>query len=154
MVDLSERLSPHFTLREMVRTSHRTINNTPTPDIVENLRELCVNLLEPVREQFGPLWVTSGYRCRSLNTTIRGSYTSAHLHGCAADFVSMEGHLTRHIVQWIADSVLDFDQVIDEYSSTSNWVHLGMAKPDRDPRGQVLTMRGGKYYQFEVDDDS
>jgi len=148
-MDLKQKLSPHFTLGELVRTSHRTISNTPSLEHIENLTQLCEEFLEPVRRVWGPLWITSGYRCEELNTIIRGSYTSAHLHGCAADFVPMWDSPTADIVEWIADSTLDFDQVIDEYSSTANWIHLGMAKPGRKPRGQVLTMRKGKYSQFE-----
>ena len=149
-MDLKKRLSPHFTLGELVRTSHRTIDNTPTLEVIEHLTELCERFLEPVREQFGPLWITSGYRCDALNTIIRGSYTSAHVHGRAADFVPMWEVKTVDIVDWIDGSVLPFDQVIDEYSSTSNWVHLGMARPGSTPRGHALTMRKGKYTPFEV----
>lgn len=151
-MDLSTRLSPHFTLRELVTTSHRMIDNRPhDPDIVVRLRALCLNYLEPVRRIFGPLYVSSGYRCPALNGKIGGSKTSAHMFGCAADFVSAYGTATTEIVRWIADSNLDFDQVIDEHSSTSDWVHLGMLRPigRETPRREALTMRLGKYTPFE-----
>ncbi|KKN71054.1 hypothetical protein LCGC14_0424710 [marine sediment metagenome] len=148
-IDLHEKLSPHFTLSELVHTSHRYIDNNPTPEIVEQLRTLCRDFLEPVRTIFGPLRINSGYRCPELNTAIGGSKTSAHMHGCAADFVPLHDYTTNQIVKWIADSGLPFDQVIDEYSSTSNWVHMGIVPPVRDPRRQVLTMRRGKYSLFD-----
>lgn len=145
------KLSPHFTLAELTRTSHRTIDNRAPPDIIECLEGLCRGFLEPVRARFGPLWITSGYRCPTLNTVIGGSKTSAHMVGRAADFVSMDGHPTREIVEWIVEaSGLPFDQVIDEYSSTSNWVHLGMLRPGHaQPRRQALTMRRGIYSSFD-----
>ncbi len=144
------KLSPHFTLRELTTTSHRTIDNTAPAEIVQRLQVFAVEFLEPVRLVFGPLWITSGYRCPELNNLIRGSVGSAHLYGCAADFVSARGVLTTEIVRWIADeSRLPFDQVIDEHSSTSDWVHLGMVRPTmKRPRGEALTMRGGRYTGF------
>lgn len=146
------RLSPHFTLREMIKTSHRRFDNNPPGDMIEKLRELCLEFMEPVRKQFGPIWITSGYRSPALNNAIGGSPSSAHKFGCAADFVSMKGATTLEIVDWIVDeSGLPFDQVIDEYSSTSNWVHLGMLRPvgKQVPRHQALTMRNGKYTPFD-----
>lgn len=145
------RLSPHFTLRELTRTSHRYIDNTAPDQIVERLRRLCELYLEPVRAEFGPLWITSGYRCPELNAVIGGSKTSAHMYGCAADFVPMRETPTIFVVDWIAESSLDFDQVIDEYSSTSNWIHLGMIRPvgRQVARREALTMRRGKYAPFE-----
>ena len=155
--DLDRRLSPHFTLGEMLRTSHRRIDNNATPEIIERLTLLCVGFLEPVRDRFGPLWVTSGYRCPRLNEAIGGSKTSAHMHGCAADFVPMMDFRTEDLVRWIVGQKgIDFDQVIDEYSSTSNWIHLGMVRPvgPPAPRRQALTMRHGSYEPFRAEDDA
>lgn len=150
-LDLSQRLSDHFALREMIVTAHRTVDNTPTPEVIAELMLVCNRLLEPVRQQFGPLWVTSGYRCGELNTLIGGSKTSAHVFGCAADFVPVRaGVTTTEIVEWIVASDLPFDQVIDEHSSTADWVHLAHQRPGigKDPRRQALTMRRGKYTPF------
>lgn len=152
VIDHRLKLSPHFTLGEMVRTSHRLIDNTPSEDIIKNLMELCTEFLEPTRRIFGPLWVTSGYRCEDLNRVIGGSSSSAHMDGRAADFVPLHGYRTRDIVRWVVDGSLDFDQIIDEHSATgSNWIHLGMARIGgrRGPRRQALTMRRGKYSPFE-----
>jgi len=151
MMDLREKLSPHFRLYEMVRTSHRYFDNNPTPEVIDRLRILCLHFLETIRKRFGPLRINSGYRCPDLNTAIGGSKASAHIYGCAADFVPINDHNTSEIVDWVVDeSGLGFDQVIDEYSSTSNWVHLGMVRPvgNKTPRRQALTMRQGKYTPF------
>lgn len=144
-LDLRERLSPHFTLGELLNTSHREIDNTPEPEIIERLRRLCVEFLEPCRERFGPIYVSSGFRCEKLNKSIGGAKSSAHLYGCAADFVAMAPAVTTtKLVRWIAhESGLPFDQVIDEHTRTSSWVHLGMLRPDHEEesRGEALTMQ-------------
>lgn len=147
--DLNSYLSPHFRLREMVVTSHRTYDNTPGEIAIGKLTRLCQTLLEPIREMFGPLYVTSGFRCVEVNAAIGGATNSAHMFGRAADFVPLDGHLTTDVVAWVAyASGLPFDKVIDEYSSTSNWIHIQIAREEHDPRQAALVMRRGVYTPF------
>lgn len=150
MIDLDKKLSAHFTIGEMIRTSHRNIDNTPTLDIIDKLTHICEFMLEPIREQFGPLWVTSGYRCLALNNAVDGSKNSAHMYGCAADIVPIWDVPTETIVRWVSGSELAFDQIIDEHSKTSNWIHIGQPRPGAVPRREVLTMVNGIYAPFWV----
>ena len=92
-------LSPHFTLGEM--TSTKTgLNNVPNVEQTNQLRLLCNDILEPLREeiscQYGhrdvsgwpeyiPLIVTSAYRSSAVNQAVGGEPTSQHLLGQAAD---------------------------------------------------------------------
>src|SRR5690606_5989267 len=88
------QLSPHFALSELLRSDAaraRGLYQVPTPAVVERLRELCVELLEPVRASVGPLRVTSGYRRPAVNSAVGGSSTSAHMSGRAADVVPVRG---------------------------------------------------------------
>lgn len=149
MNEIDVLLSPHFTLREMVASSHRTIDNTANEVVIEQLKRLCTDYLEPIRKEFGPLLVSSGYRCPALNTAIGGSKASAHTFGCAADFMPADKSITvKDVVSWIRDySRLPFDQVIDEATRTASWVHVGMVRPgfSPKPRGNVLAFRDGLY---------
>ena len=87
----TERLSPHFTLRELTKTSVR-IENVPGEKEVENLRRLC-RWLEMLRSRWNmmygdgedPIVVNSGYRSPAVNKAVGGAPTSNHLTGCAAD---------------------------------------------------------------------
>ena len=99
---LTEKLSPHFTLGEMITTSHRHIDNMPTPEEIERLTRLCLEFMEPVRERFGPIRVTSGFRCVNLNSAIGGSKASAHIYGCAADFVTYAATRSSLLFSWNA----------------------------------------------------
>lgn len=85
-------LSPHFKQKEFTKSRtarQHGIDNTPPPEAVENLRALCVQTLEPLREALGlPIIITSGYRSQALNVRItHHSATSQHMQGEAADFV-------------------------------------------------------------------
>ena len=59
-------LTPHFRLSEFTRSATaqaRGIDNTPTEEIASNLRHLCENVLEHLRQHFGePITISSGYR--------------------------------------------------------------------------------------------
>lgn len=94
---LDEHLSPHFTVGEFFRSGTAIrlgIDNNPdahpgegisTAEVVENLRALCTEVLEPLRRRVGRVIVTSGYRCQELNKAVGGVWNSQHLKGEAAD---------------------------------------------------------------------
>ena len=88
------RLSEHFTLAELCKTSHTTATgNTPPPAAINNLKNLCDNWLEPLRHSYNtrygdpdePLIISSGYRSPEVNRKAGGSPTSNHTTGCAVD---------------------------------------------------------------------
>ena len=142
-------LSPHFTLEELTASNKAKalkIDNTPSPEILENLKALSL-ALEMIRSVCGkPLKISSGYRCPALNKAIGGSSTSAHTLGYAADFTA-DGLTPRQICEKIVAAGLPFDQIIMENISAENpdgvWVHYGISKGTM--RNQVLTMKAGKY---------
>lgn len=153
MRDFDLTLSRHFTLRELLITEHRDIDNTPPAAIVDRLRWLCNDFLEALRGRFGPLRVTSGYRCAALNTTIGGAPDSAHTYGCAADLQALDGWTPEDMARWVAlSSGLPFDQVIDEGNATAAWLHLGALRPYHEPapRRQALRFRSGSYSQLQL----
>lgn len=117
-------LSPNFTLAEMTRSeaaARRGIDNTPPPQLIENLRQLCVHVLEPVRAHFGrPVIVTSGFRSPAVNSAIGGSGTSQHSQGEAADF-TVHGFSNIEVCRWM-EANLTYDQLIYEFGE-SGWVH-------------------------------
>ena len=133
------RLTEHFTLQEMCFSSTATrlgIDNTPTEEIVVHLRVLARGL-ERVRALLGrPMHIDSGYRCDALNTAVKGSKTSAHMRGYAADFVCPRYGDPLRIVHAVAQSGIAFDQCIQE----GTWVHVSF---DPRLRKEVLTAHFG-----------
>ena len=53
---MSNRLSEHFTLGEMIKSQTATrlgIDNSPSEEHKASMKALCDNVLEPVRKRFG-----------------------------------------------------------------------------------------------------
>ncbi|MCW2270526.1 Peptidase M15 [compost metagenome] len=136
-------LSEHFTLAEMTvseTAARRGLDNSPSPQIMANLRRLCA-FLERVRLLHGkPVLVSSGYRSVELNSALGGTPGSAHTRGLAAD-INVPGVTPAALARSVADSRLMFDQLILEYDQ---WVHIGLG--DAQQRRQLLTIRRGTGY--------
>ena len=131
------QLSPNFSLSDLVRSEtaeERGIDNTPPPEIIENLKRLAAGL-EKVRALLGaPLEISSAYRCAALNEAVGGSGTSQHMQGLAVDFECPAFGTPLEIADAIGRSGLVFDQCILEYG---RWVHLSFSDA---PRRRLLTI--------------
>jgi zinc D-Ala-D-Ala carboxypeptidase len=137
-------LTEHFTLQEFIRSDKArslSIDNTPAPAIVANLRRLA-KFNELVRLELGgaAMVISSGYRCQSLNRAVGGAGNSAHLEGLACDFTAPAFGTPMEICQALEKSYLQFDQLIYERVGGAVWVHLGIAAEGKTPRRQVLTI--------------
>jgi hypothetical protein len=130
------KLSKYFDLDEMCATSHGP--NKPSTAQIAALTTLCVNLLDPIRDQFGPVIVNSGFRSPAVNKAVGGSSTSDHLKGMAADIVLPSQDLIQ-IGGWICDN-MDFKQLIFEAfdGRQCRWLHVSFDPADN--RKEVLTM--------------
>ena len=156
---LKEPLDPYmrvgrfFQLREATRSNLAArlgIDNEPNPTQLQNIRWAAANLMDPTREEFGALYVSSWLRVPELNDRIPGSSsTSAHPQGFAVDFAPKIATTLYSIVQWVSESGLPFDQVIYEYG---RWIHL--AGRSAHPRRMVLMkFRGSPYLPFDINDE-
>lgn len=146
------KLSKYVSLAEVTRSDtakRKGIDNNPTPEHLENLKVICEEVFDKVREHFGvPIFISSGYRSAALNKAIGGSSTSDHNNGRALD-LDQDGHgngvTNMDVFKFIKDN-LDFDQLIYEFGTDKNpdWVHVGYRKGSN--RKQVLkaVKSGGK----------
>ncbi len=85
-------LSPHFALAEFACKDGTTVPKASVPA----LQRLCREVLEPLREQFGPCTVMSGYRHKAYNARIGGARFSQHIYdlhpgSVAADLIFSRG---------------------------------------------------------------
>ena len=158
------KLSEHFTLGELCKTSYHTSDgNIPSRVAIENLRNICENWLEDLRYSqntlYGdsgpstgsgtaggsgtaeiPIVITSGYRSEEVNMKCGGSKGSNHLTGCAVDikcYGPEQMIRMAGILLDIADGTKrDFDELILEKRGTTYWIHFAV-RP-KDNRRKIL----------------
>ena len=146
------KLSGHFSLAELTKSQTATrkgIDNKPTLEHIENLTELCVQILEPTRRNFGkPMVISSGYRSEELCEAIGSSKNSQHAKGEAADF-EMFGIDNKQLAKYIKNNLV-FDQLILEFYNpddpSSGWVHCSYNKEEN--RKQSLLYNGKDYTEW------
>ena len=155
------RLSPHFTLAEMCKTSAKTADgrsaqgdallakNIPSHVHIENLKRLC-GWLEMLRSEWNkrygegddPIVINSAYRSEAVNKAVGGVKGSNHLTGCAADIrvAGMEQALRYAVI------LLD---ISDERQRVGDGTS-GMSREDFDELLLERSPRGSYWLHFAV----
>ena len=134
-------LTRNFSLLELTKSDtaiRKGIDNNPNADQVEKLKALCENILQPVRDHFGRVKVTSGFRSVELCEAIGSSNRSQHAKAEAADF-ECPGVDNAELADWIHKN-LPYDQLILEFYTpgepNSGWIHCSWI--DGTPRASRL----------------
>ena len=149
-INKNARLSEHFTLAEMCKTSVKTADgNIPSHVHIENLKRLC-GWLERLRDEWNrrygegndPIIINSGYRSPQVNKAVGGAANSNHLTGCAVDIrVAGMEQLLRYavILLDIADEGREeFDELLMERNAKGNyWLHFAV-RPEGNRRKIVF----------------
>ena len=141
------RLSPHFTLGELCKTSYYTTDsNIPSHVAIENLKRICEGWLEDLRYSYNklygdrrkgdeenaeiPIIINSGFRSEEVNRKCGGAKGSNHLTGCAVDihcYGPEQMIRMARILLDIADGTKrDFDELIQEKRGTTYWIHFAV----------------------------
>jgi uncharacterized protein YcbK (DUF882 family) len=126
------KLSKNFSLNELTYSSTARANkvdNIPDRWELENLKKLCNEVLQPIRDKYGKsIFINSGYRNPIVNRLVNGSSTSQHMKGEAADITvgSKEGNkkLFEMIVEMIENGEIKVGQLIDE--KKYSWIHISL----------------------------
>ena len=137
------KVTEHVSYKEVIKSNtatRRGIENIPSGEQMENIKLLCENVFEPLREHVGgPIAINSLFRSVELNRAIGGSSTSQHcaVNGAAMDIDDTYGIMSNaDMFEFIKK--LDFDQLIWEYGDDENpdWVHISYKKNGN--RKQIL----------------
>ena len=97
------KLSENFTLQELTKSDTAIrlgIPNEPNSDQITKLQKLCETLLQPVRDKYGPVIVTTGYRSPDLCLKKGSSVDSQHAKAEAVDF-EVPGTENADLAYWI-----------------------------------------------------
>lgn len=126
------KLSKNFSLSELTYSStanYHKVDNIPDRWELENLKKLCNEILQPIRDKWGDsIFVTSGYRNPILNRLVGGASNSQHMLGEAADLTtgskSSNKKLFNMILQMIKDGEITVGQLISE--KDCSWIHISL----------------------------
>lgn len=153
-------MAKYFTWKEFTKSSTAdklNIDNEPKEEATkDNILEL-MRFLDIVREAWTEecedkyygdpaIRVNSGYRCEELNTAIKGSKTSEHMLGTAADIEPVNGH-NKEFLEWFREFLADtkFSQLINEKpdkNGNPSWIHFSIrGRNDRPYRCQYITLK-------------
>lgn len=137
-------MGKYFTVAELCKSEKAKIHhidNVPDDTQREHLEHL-INVLDDIREQWGSaIIVTSGFRCSILNRVVGGVATSAHKLGYAADLYPQNGKYKEFIsfmTKWAETN--DYDQIIEEHSGNSKWLHFGLFNSSGEQRRMKFTI--------------
>lgn len=153
-------MAKYFTYSEFTKSETALklgIDNTPTDETIQdNIIEL-MRVLDGVREAWTikckencwgnpAIIVNSGYRCDALNEAIKGSKTSAHNIGAAADIEpknQRNREFLRFLEQYLLDNHIPFDQLVNEHPKNGipSWVHIGLKNREGKQRRMVFTIK-------------
>ena len=151
------KLSPHFTLGELCKTSVNTLDgNIPSHEDIENLKRLCPWLEElrlryneryvvspPESGEEEPIIITSGFRSPEVNKCVGGAYSSNHLTGCAVDIRCVGVEQAIRYAAILLDTADEWKQDFDELLIERNrhgryWVHFAVRPKDNRRRTMFL----------------
>jgi len=144
--DYNAQISPNYKLSAVTIKAHFAHKiqgqfGRSVGDIVCNLQAVAINVLEPLRAEFGKFSINSGFRA---SASLKKGKISQHQKGEAVDiqFHNKSPLETLPVAEWIIAN-MEFDQLIFEHGN-GIWLHISYRRDGKNRRSK-LTMKGGKY---------
>lgn len=123
------KMAIYFTIKEMTKSQTAELyhmENTPTKEVVENLKKV-MYILDIVRVYIGkPILVNSGYRCEKLNEMVGGVKNSMHVKGLAADIRTKEKKDIDTMFKFLKKNQKEFK--IIELINYKTFIHVGVSE--------------------------
>ncbi len=113
----------NFTYAELLKSTaakRKKIKNIPTKVQFKKLIVTARKILQPIRNQFGKVIVTSGFRTIKLCLAIGSTKNSNHAKGEAVDFYIADKNINLYdVIVWIYHN-LEFRELILEFSKDNS----------------------------------
>lgn len=143
-----KRLSKNFLLSEFTATSYTDLAQANKEDGAKYegvLRRLCIEIMQKIRNVWGPVRITSGYRSAALNKRVGSTPASQHRKGEACDFVLEKVQTDEEkkaFMDWCVDQrdcgLMNWHQLLQE----PECFHVALATGSND--GEVGTWKKKK----------
>ena len=130
-------LTRNFTLSELTKSDtaiRKGINNNPNAEQIEKLKALCENILQPVRDHFGRVKITSGFRSAELCDCQSAAQLNQHAKAEAADF-EVVGVDNAELFDWIKDNLTPDQLILEFYTPgepNSGWIHCSWIRTNQE----------------------
>ena len=150
---LFRRPSKNFTWAELT-TTNTGLQNEPNLEQRVRLILLAREVLQPLRNRFGAIRVTSAFRSGKVNEAVDGAggdcvrsdqntKCSYHTTGSAVDLVSLEGASLEQMASWLyGQHQMPLDEVIIE----PTWLHISRGSQGAPGKRKFLISRDGKTF--------
>lgn len=140
----------YFTLYELCKSDtakKQNIDNFPTWEVVDNLKELVENVLDPLREWFKkPINVNSAYRSQKLNKAVGGVNNSLHCFDRNTEILTNNGWRTYKTIK-------PYDKVLSMNLETQLLEFVDIDSIQIQPYKGNLIYADNKHVQFAVTDE-
>lgn len=141
-----EQFTKNFSYDELIASSTAKrlgLDNTPTPEEKEKLRQLAEDILQPIRDAWrAPIIVNSAYRSEQVNKAVGGVKNSQHRLGEAADITiggkERNRKLFNFIYKLISKGDIKVGQLIDEYNY--QWIHVSLPRKNKE-NNQIIHIK-------------
>ena len=140
----------HFKYKECIASPSAMklgIKNIPSEADWQRIELTAREVIQPIRNQFGPIKINSWFRSPQLNSSklIGGSPTSNHCIGEAVDLVPVVNTVTKlEVLEWIVKN-LTYYELIAEYFP-QGWIHIAFRRgSDR----RLLKLKD-RYHNYSV----
>jgi zinc D-Ala-D-Ala carboxypeptidase len=151
MIDFNSKIpgAPNFQYIEFIKSDTATrlgIKNIPNNQQLLAIERLAVNVIQPLRIEFGAIRITSGYRSLKLCLAVGSGSTSNHIKGEAADIEPVDTSVSLFEMLAYIHYNLPHRELIAEYFP-NGWVHVAYREGD-DSR--ILKLKDEKHNYQKV----
>ena len=125
-LNLSIPGAPNFKYIDFVKSDtaiRKGINNIPTEEQWKSIELLATKILQPIRNKFGAIRITSGFRSVELCEAVGSNSNSNHSRGEAADIEPLDPKVKLIDIANFIVQYLDFRELILEFFP-DGWCHV------------------------------
>lgn len=119
MLKMGDKIAKNFSVRELCGNKKE---NIPSGICLVNAVRVANTVLQPIRDKYGIILVTSFYRNEEYNKRINGSFNSQHVLGEAVDIIPNKAEI-QDVFIWMKHNI-EFDQLILEEKNGTRWIHV------------------------------